>query len=165
MGFVLLWRGYALRNDIPELLVLPSMNHFFQMTVFKLVGLFRGEVVGQDDFLDNGAFNHRLGQFPLKKRVDVSQLELARQALSDLLHVGVHAAIAAFADIAQHAIDMDGVDVGAFRHWRVYLWAFEPALDVHMTNATFLHLSCAQQPGGFLEDCECCSHKLHWPAP
>ena len=84
--------------------------------------------LGQDYFLDNGTFNHRFGQFALKKRADVSQLELARRALSDLLHLGVHAAIAAFAYIAQHAIDMDGVDVGAFRHWRATYGPSNPRL-------------------------------------
>ena len=33
---------------------------------------------------------------------------------------------------------------------------------VHMTNAISLHISCAQQPDSFLEDWECCTHKLHY---
>src|SRR5262245_6369088 len=35
--------------------------------------------------------------------------------------MGVHAAVAAFADIAQYSIDMDGIDVGTFRFWHVPL--------------------------------------------
>ena len=68
--FVLLWRVDAWRN-IPELLTLSVMDQFFQIAVFKLIRLFVGEIIGEDDFLDHGTFHHRLGQFPLKKRADV----------------------------------------------------------------------------------------------
>ena len=85
------------------------------MTVFKLVSLFRGEILGQYKFLDDCTLPDRLGQFSLKNRPDVFQVEFARKPLSDLFHMGVHASVAAFADITQHAIDMDGVDVETFR--------------------------------------------------
>jgi hypothetical protein len=82
---MLLRRTDAGRNDIPELLALPGINHFFQMAIFKLIGLFRSQIFGQDDCLDDGTFHHGLGQFPLKHRADVFQLELARQPLPDFL--------------------------------------------------------------------------------
>ena len=35
------------------LLVLPSINRFFQMAIFKLRRLFRNQIVGQDDCFDD----------------------------------------------------------------------------------------------------------------
>src|SRR6516225_655031 len=46
VGLVLLGRTDAWRNGIPQLLAIPRVNHSFQMTVFKLVGLFRSKVIG-----------------------------------------------------------------------------------------------------------------------
>jgi hypothetical protein len=37
-----------LGNDIPELLAFPGINRFFQMAIFKLAGLFRSQIVGQE---------------------------------------------------------------------------------------------------------------------
>jgi hypothetical protein len=56
------------------LLALPGINRFFQMAIFKLGGLFRSQIVGQDDCFDDSTFHHRLVQFSPKQRADIFQL-------------------------------------------------------------------------------------------
>jgi hypothetical protein len=100
-------------NRVPQLVSLLLVQ-FFNFLFLNPVCLLVGEAIEHDLFGDGCAMPHGFGQLPVEigsSAVGVSTARTPAIDSSGFDDVEMHTSVAAFADVANYPVNVDGVDV------------------------------------------------------
>jgi hypothetical protein len=100
-------------NRVPQLISLLLVQ-FFDFLFLNPIGLLVGEAIEHDFFGDGCAMPHGFGQLPVElgsSAVGVSTTRTPAIDASGFNRMEMHTPITAFADVANDAVNVDGVDV------------------------------------------------------